>query len=135
MKLISVTLTVFFEDPFWVGIFERIADKKLSVIKFVFGAMPKENEVYEFILKKYSGLNFNFSTDITIKQPQKKLKKQAQKQIKKIGIGTKSQIALKIQHKKNKMDQKKLNKEQKEIKKKYKFNLKQKKRKEKHKGR
>ncbi len=30
-------LTVFFEDPFWVGVFERIEDGKLSVCKVTFG--------------------------------------------------------------------------------------------------
>jgi hypothetical protein len=32
---------VFFEDPFWVGVFERIENKKLSVAKVPFGAECK----------------------------------------------------------------------------------------------
>ena len=36
------SLTVLFEDPFWVGIFERIDDGKLSVCKVTFGAEPKD---------------------------------------------------------------------------------------------
>ena len=39
-------LTVFFENPFWVGVFERIEDGKLSVSKATFGAEPKDYEVY-----------------------------------------------------------------------------------------
>lgn len=35
-------LTVYFEDPFWVGVFERIDDGKLSVCKVTFGAEPKD---------------------------------------------------------------------------------------------
>ena len=31
-------LTVFFEEPFWVGVFERVSDRKLSVCKVTFGA-------------------------------------------------------------------------------------------------
>lgn len=31
-------LTVFFEDPFWVGVFERIEDGKLSAAKVTFGS-------------------------------------------------------------------------------------------------
>ena len=34
-------LTVYFEEPFWVGVFERIEDGKLSVAKVIFGAEPK----------------------------------------------------------------------------------------------
>ena len=30
--------TVFFEEPFWVGVFERNEDGKLSVAKATFGA-------------------------------------------------------------------------------------------------
>ena len=33
--------TIFFEEPFWVGIFERIEDGKLSAAKVTFGAEPK----------------------------------------------------------------------------------------------
>ena len=42
-------LTVYFEEPFWVGVFERIEDGKLSVAKVIFGAEPKDYEVQEYI--------------------------------------------------------------------------------------
>ena len=37
-------LTVYFEDPFWVGVLERIEDGALSVCKVTFGAEPKDYE-------------------------------------------------------------------------------------------
>ena len=43
-------LTVFFESPFWVGIFERIEDEQLTVSKITFGSEPKDNEIYDFIM-------------------------------------------------------------------------------------
>ena len=43
-------LTVYFEEPFWVGVFERIEDGKLSVAKVIFGAEPKDYEVQELSL-------------------------------------------------------------------------------------
>ena len=46
-------LTVYFEEPFWVGIFERISGGMLTVCKVTFGAEPKDYEVQEFILKHY----------------------------------------------------------------------------------
>ena len=46
-------LTVYFDDPFWVGVFERIEDGKLSVSKITFGAEPKDYEVLEFVLEHY----------------------------------------------------------------------------------
>ena len=41
MDIDSTKLTVFFEAPFWIGVFERIERRKLSVCKVVFGAEPK----------------------------------------------------------------------------------------------
>ena len=51
-------LTVYFDDPFWVGVFELIKDGKLSVCKVTFGAEPKDCEVWEFILKHYFALHY-----------------------------------------------------------------------------
>ena len=54
-------LTVFFEEPFWIGVFERISEGKLSVCKVTFGAEPKDYEVYDFILKnlRYTAVRSN----------------------------------------------------------------------------
>lgn len=46
-------MTVFFEGSFWVGVFERAEDGKLSVCRVVFGSEPRDYEVWEFILKNY----------------------------------------------------------------------------------
>ena len=45
--LVSGRLTIFFEEPFWIGVFERISDGKLSVCKVTFGAEPKGYEIPE----------------------------------------------------------------------------------------
>lgn len=60
-------LTVFFEEPFWVGVFERIENGKLSVSKVTFGAEPKDYEIYEFVLKNYNGLRFSPAIETVIK--------------------------------------------------------------------
>ena len=44
MDKVNGRLTVYFEEPFWVGIFEHIEDGKLSVAKVTFGVEPKEYE-------------------------------------------------------------------------------------------
>ena len=51
MKTIKCKLTVYFAEPFWVGVFERICDGKLSVAKVTFGAEPKDYDIQEFVLK------------------------------------------------------------------------------------
>lgn len=68
MEKITGKLTVFFDDPFWVGVFERIEENKLSVCRVVFGAEPKDYEVYDFILKNYSNLKFSSSIEVEVKK-------------------------------------------------------------------
>ena len=52
MDKASGKLTVYFEEPFWVGVFERIEDGKLSVAKVIFGAEPKAG-IYSTILFQF----------------------------------------------------------------------------------
>ena len=54
MDKVSGKLTVFFDEPFWVGVFGCVSDGKLSVCKVTFGAEPKDYEIYDFVLKKRS---------------------------------------------------------------------------------
>lgn len=41
MGKVCFTLTVFFEDPFWVGVFEYVEGSRLSASKVTFGAEPR----------------------------------------------------------------------------------------------
>ena len=60
MKRAAGRLQVFFEEPFWIGVFERSQNGKLSVCKVTFGAEPKDYEVLDFILHNYDQLRFQF---------------------------------------------------------------------------
>lgn len=139
MNKISVKLQVFFEEPFWVGIYEIISEGRLSVCKITFGAEPKDYEVYEFLLGNFE--KFRFSPGVegeTIDKQKinpKRMQRNLKKQMNNTGIGTKAQQALKLQHEQNKTDKKLRNRQQKEEEQKRMFELKQKKKKEKHKGR
>ena len=100
MDKVSGKLTVYFEEPFWVGIFERIEDGKLSVAKVTFGAEPKDYEVQEYVQKYYFSLKFSPAVDTVakdIKRNPKRMQREAKKQMQEIGIGTNSQRALKLQ--------------------------------------
>ena len=139
-KLISVSgkLTVFFEDPFWVGAFECVSDGKLSVCKVTFGAEPKDYEIYDFVLKNYYRLRFSPAVETDVKEAShnpKRMQREARKQIQNTGIGTKSQQALKLQQEQMKMERKTVSREQREAEKQRQFELKQQKKKEKHRGR
>ena len=91
-------LMVFFDDPFWVGIFERVESGKLSVCRVVFGSETKDYEVWEFVLANYHRLRFSPSVDVAPRKEAvnpKRIQREARKQCA-AGIGTKSQQALQL---------------------------------------
>ncbi|MBS6765089.1 MAG: YjdF family protein [Clostridium sp.] len=138
MDKVSVKLTVFFEEPFWIGVFERISEGKLSACKMTFGAEPKDYEVYAFILKNYDQLRFSQAVAADVKEAgrnPKRVQREVHKQVQNTGIGSKSQQALKLQQEQRKTERRTVSREQRETEKQRQFELKQQKRKEKHKGR
>lgn len=131
-------LIVYFEEPFWVGVFERIEDGKLSASKVTFGSEPKDYEVYEFILRHYYSLKFSPAVVTTVKEAKKnpkRMQRDVKKQMRDTGIGTKSQQALKLQQEQNKQERKVKSREKKLAETERKFELKKQKKKEKHRGR
>ncbi|MDT2554515.1 YjdF family protein [Enterococcus raffinosus] len=138
MEKISATLTVLFENPFWVGVFERRYDDKIEVAKVTFGKEPKDYEVYDSVLHQYHHLKFSPAIEDEVlsdkKINPKRLQKLAKKQASEVGIGTKAQQALKLQLEERKLERKKSSREQREAEKQKQFELRQKKRHEKHRG-
>ena len=133
MSIRTGKLTVFFEEPFWVGIFERVENGKLSVSKVTFGTEPKDYEIWEFVLKEYDRLQFSPSVEVTAKEltkNPKKLQREIHKQMLDRGVGTKSQQALKLQQEQRKQQRKSKSREDKLAEEKKMFDLKQKKKKE-----
>ena len=138
MDKVSGKLTIFFEEPFWVGLFERISNGKLSVCRITFGSEPKDYEIYDFVLKNYYQLRFSPAVATDVKEAgcnPKRIQREVRKQIQNTGIGTKSQQALKLQQEQLKTERKTVSREQREAEKQRQFELKQQKRKEKHRGR
>lgn len=133
----EIRLTVYFEDPFWVGVFERMEKGQLSASKITFGAEPKDCEIQDFVLHGYERLKF--SPAVTVQQKQnadnpKRRQRNAKKQLQGCGIGTKSQQALSALREEKKEERRKQSKEQREAEKRQRFEQKQQKRKEKHRG-
>ncbi|MBQ8120652.1 MAG: YjdF family protein [Ruminococcus sp.] len=137
MDKISGMLTVFFDEPFWVGVFERTENGQLSAAKVTFGAEPKDSEVLEFALRHYYELKFSPAVEAksrkTADNP-KRRQRDAHRQMSDSGIGTKSQQALKLMQEQNKTERKQFTKQQREAEKQRQFDLRQQKRREKHKG-
>ena len=138
MNAVKSRLTVLFEEPFWIGLYERESDGRYEACKITFGAEPKDYEVYEFLLKNWDKLRF--SPSIAVKQAEdrrinpKRMQRVINKQTEVTGIGTKAQQAIKLQQEQGKLARKVRTREQKEEEKQRQFELKQEKRKEKHRG-
>lgn len=138
MKKISARFTVLFEDPYWIGLYERECSGKYEVCRIIFGSEPKDYEVYDFLMKNWNSLRFSPETDcvsheykrINPKRMQRHIKKQTSEK----GIGTKAQQALKLQHEQNKKERRTITRQMKEEEKERQFALRTEKRKKKHRG-
>ena len=132
-------LTVLFEAPFWVGIFERIEGNTLSVCKVTFGAEPKDYEVQAWLLANAYTLRFSPSLE-SVKRISnervnpKRRQRQAVRQLENTGIGTRAQQALSLLREQNAVQRRERTKEEKEAEAAHQFQLHQQKRREKHRG-
>ncbi|WP_455683066.1 YjdF family protein [Thomasclavelia sp.] len=130
-------LNVFFEDPFWIGMFYVNDGNDIYIEKVVFGSEPKDGEIYKFILYNYYSLSFKAFYHQRVKNKPKNPKRMQRiikKQSSNLSVGTKSMQALKKQYEQNKQIKKSNQKELEKDKKDYLFHLKQKKRKAKKRG-
>lgn len=133
------SLTILFENPFWIGLYERIDGDRHEVCKITFGAEPKDYEVYDFLLKNWHKLKFSppIKTDKIEERKvnPKRMQREINSQLENRGIGTKAQQALKLQYEQGKIERKVQSREQKEAEKERLYVIRQEKKKAKHRGR
>ncbi|MCG0050771.1 YjdF family protein [Priestia aryabhattai] len=136
-----MSLTIYHDGQFWVGIIEVVEDGKLRAFRYVFGAEPKDTEILDFIYYKllniinqsvHSGLDVKGKSDKKINP--KRLQRQVAKQINKVGVSTKAQEAMKQEYEEKKKSKKKRAKQYREELKEQKYLMKKQKAKAKHKG-
>ncbi|MFP7737109.1 YjdF family protein [Priestia aryabhattai] len=136
-----MSLTIYYDGQFWVGIIEVVEDGKLRAFRYVFGAEPKDTEILDFIYYKllniinqsvHSGLDVKGKSDKKINP--KRLQRQVAKQINKVGVSTKAQEAIKQEYEEKKKSKKKRAKQYREELKEQKYLMKKQKAKAKQKG-
>lgn len=138
MSKVNCKLTVFFEEPFWVGVYERWEDSRYSACKITFGAEPKDAEVWELLLDSFH--RFHFSPSLAAAGPEdrrinpKRVQRMVRREMQNTGTGTKAQEALKLQHEEGKERRKKHTRQQKEQEQERQFQLRKQKQKARHKG-
>lgn len=157
MDRVQAALNVFFEEPFWVGVIERIEGGKLTVCKVTFGAEPRGFEVYDFYCKNYYALRFSPAVEVAVRHRPtnpKRMQREVSRQMSggagsgrksqknasgassgTHAIGTKSQQALKLQQEQMKTERRISARERRAADRDRRFELKQQKKKEKHRGR
>lgn len=136
MGKVFCTLTVFFEEPFYVGVFERNENGRLCAARVVFGAEPKDCEILDFLLKHYCRLRFGPQIEAAVKEKHpnpKRAQRGAKKQLS-VGIGTKAMQALKLSQEQSKQTRKAASRERKAERAARIFSLKQQKKKDKRRG-
>ena len=134
----SITLTVFFDDPFWIGLFERLEDGTLTVCRQVFGSLPSDREIYDWLARATPALRFSPPVEQSAPRPVASNPKRRQRQIARAlvsGTGTRSQQALAAARETLKTERRQRRKALSEAEQTHKFQLRQEKKKAKHRGR
>ena len=97
----SMTVTVFFEDPFYVGWVEHCEDSRLTAAKIIFGAEPSDAEVWRYLLHHLDGLRFSPPVEgvrsvVPAANPKRRQRQAAHATTR--FLGTKAQQALSLAH-------------------------------------
>ena len=89
---------MFFEDPFRVGVYEREEPGgSLTACRVVFGAEPKDGEIYEWMLQNWAQLHFGpplADAPRPRAENPKRARRMARRSLAAQGVGTKAQQAL-----------------------------------------
>lgn len=138
METVECALTVLFEDPFWILLYERSEDGRYEVCKITFGAEPKDYDVYDYLLKNWHTLKLCSFRQESIKNRARPNPKRMQREIAKQttdkGLGTKAQQALKAVQEETKALRKVRTREERGAEEARQFQLHREKQKEKHRG-
>lgn len=131
-------LTVFFEDPFWVGLYEREHEGRYEVCRLVFGAEPQDAEIYALVLRHWPHLRFSPAVPAqqrpALRANPKRMQRAVTRQLQAPAVGTKAQQALAAQREQTKRARTERTHRQREEEQERRFALRQQKRREKHKG-
>jgi hypothetical protein len=139
METAKAKLTVLFDPPFWIGLFERERAGRYEACRVVFGAEPRDIEVYACILDRYDRLAFSpalaFDPETDRAVSPKRAQREARRQTRPSGIGTKAQQALQLQREQGREARRVLSREARDAERDRRFQLHREKQKRKHRGR
>lgn len=138
MCVSKASLTVYFEPPFWVGLYRREDGDGCRVCKTIFGREPRDQEVWEWLLASHRKLRFSppVSADGRPRPSNpKRLSREARKVVQAAPTGTKAQQALQLQREQGREARRVLSREARDAERDRRFQLHREKQKRKHRGR
>lgn len=138
MCVFKSRLTVCFDPPFWVGLYQREDGEGLRVCQVVFGGEPRDQEVLDYFQSHWRELKFSppagGGPDPDRSMNPKRARREARKAVQPTGTGTKAQRALQLQREQSKAQRTAAARERREEQRERKLARRQEKRREKHKG-
>ena len=138
MSVFRAELTVYFDPPFWVGLYQREEEDGVRACRVVFGGEPKDQQVLDWFQSHFRELRFGppvaggRSPDRAMNP--KRARREAAKAVRPTGTGTKAQQAIQLQREQMKTERNAISKAQREAERERKLAIRQEKRREKHKG-
>lgn len=115
-----ITLTVYFDDPWWVGVFEVADGDALRVARHVFGGEPSGPELLHFVLHHFINLIERATPSDAAPEPSaqrinpKRAAREAARATQSHGASTMAQAALRIQIEAHKRERRIVTREQRE---------------------
>lgn len=112
-------LTVFFDGQFWVGLIERKTEAGLFASRHIFGAEPKDEEIFAFVNKQLIAVVNSQTVAVSVEEEPRKpinpkrMAREVAREMKVAPVSTKAQEALRLQLEENKKEKRALTKAQK----------------------
>lgn len=138
----EIKATIFFEKKFWVGTFERTDKEGYALARHIFGAEPTDPEIYAFVLNHYDALNFGDAKEINLeikrtnpKRVQREVRREMERMKETARPSTFAQDYMREELEKKKKEKKVSNREKKLAHQEEQFARKQRKKRDKHRGR
>lgn len=96
-------LTIFYDGQYWVGVVEAVNDSGLKACKQIFGAEPQDGEIMEFVRHRMLPLLESGTQTADVgrgpeRRPNpKRLARQVARELRKQGVSTYAQQAMKLE--------------------------------------
>ena len=141
LNFINGALTVLFDGTYWIALFEKTDEQGYCVAKYIFGKEPKDEDVYDVVLHNYRQLRFTQPVPAGMLNEQQMSYKRRQREIERLLAEAAStekadeaKAVLHVDRERAQQERERAAKAAREAEETRKFQLRQEKRKEKHRG-